>query len=65
MLYAILIFWTIAGAIMAGDFYIDSKTLPAKDPYKNFIGIIACGPLMWIIIPTSLGAQKLGRWLRE
>ncbi|KKN33235.1 hypothetical protein LCGC14_0805740 [marine sediment metagenome] len=63
MLYVILILWTIVGAITAGAFYID-KTLPAEDLYKNVVAIIACGPLMWIITPIVLGAQKLGRWLK-
>lgn len=62
ILYFMLAIWTVAGGIAAVIFYCD-EILPATNRYKNIIGIIACGPAVWIIRPLIVGGKKLGGWL--
>jgi len=64
ILYGILIIWIIAGGIAALMFYAE-EVLPATNRYKNIIGIIVCGPLVWIIRPLFVSIIKLGDWLCE
>ena len=60
----IFIIWIIGGGVTGGIFYA-SSILPAKNPYKNIVGIIACGPVSWIVVPIVYGARKLGSWLEN
>lgn len=56
--------WIIGGSITGGIFYA-SSILPAKNPYKSIVGIIACGPISWIVVPIVYGARKLATWLED
>lgn len=56
--------WIIVGGVIAGVFYLE-RTLPAKSLYKNLVGVIACGPVVWIIALCVLSGMKLRAWLKD
>ena len=67
IIFKILLFiWSVVGAFVGGMFYLEGK-LPATDPYKNAIGILFCGPVVWILKGISWLFRTVytavGNWL--
>ncbi len=62
----LLAIWIIVGALVGGVFHLEGR-LPHANPYKNAIGLLFCGPVVWII--KSIGwlfrtiYTTMGDWL--
>lgn len=65
MLLVLLYLWSIAGAIV-GLIFFCKDTLPVKgDMYKTVVGILCCGPILWVVGGCVIATNSLETWLRK
>ena len=60
-----LVIWLVCGTLMGETLYMKQKVLPADNPYKNIVGLIACGPFIWLVRICVYISNNLRMWLRK
>ena len=56
--------WSVVGAVVGLTLYVDG-TLPSKDPFKQSVARLVCGPIAWAVWAGVRGFRKLETWLKE
>ena len=64
LFFLFMLVWSVGGGIAALVLY-EKKVLPVKDPFKQMVGSIICGPLSWIGLAIRKNFMAIEHWLRE
>jgi len=63
LFWVFIAIWSLAGGI-SGLILYDTQVLPVRDPFKQKVSSIICGPIFWVVWIFYKSFKTLENWLK-